>query len=417
MSSLLVPKSYPASGASAEGIPASLLTNTLASCTPSFKTSQSVQALQGSQTASGTLTFNLGCNPSAGYLKPQATYLKCRITIDQTTGNTAGFAGRCGSAGSIIDTLTVTLGSTPVEVIANYGLVYDQLLTHGTNKSYIEQDCTITEACGITKTAVANVCVFDVVIPLNSGVLNNTDKAIPLFVMNSPVSIHIQLATTQRAIYSTVSEAGGYTVSNAEIMYDTIQFASNDYPNAVNAMLASGKLYEIPFKTFSVTQLTTNASMTQTLGVDAISLDCVFYTEQKADQYGVTLAKHKYCSSDGVTNLKLLLDGKLVTNYNVDSTALTFAEMQKALGVLTDSTVTSVVDVNDYLTEGYLAGFNCRKADESDLIFQGQRCSALTLEVSHANGITAGTVSYIIVCYSAVLLIGANGVVRVVKSQ
>ena len=160
--------------------------------------------------AQNLISFDIPCGQGLGiFLDPKETILNFRLTHVVTTGSstTAGKLNLIGSASSFIDSLTLYHNNTPLEIVQNYGLLFNQFLN--TNVNYSERwggmsicmGCDTNTNAGIDLPHVsANTYYFNFAIPLISIIgLNTENKLIPV---GSIQNLQLQIMTSQVLPYA-----------------------------------------------------------------------------------------------------------------------------------------------------------------------------------------------------------------------
>jgi hypothetical protein len=408
MSSLTVSRSYHGAGATQNAIPASLTPNTFSKPIKAEARVIQIPNNGGTISAGGQVTFNI---PSGnGYLRGNSCYLSAQVNVTQAA-NSYQFAGTEGSCASLFNRLTVTVGGTQIESVNNYGLLHNAILTHATTPSYCTNDANISEYTNLAAEIAFNGAAPQISMPILSGILCS-EKAFPLFLLKSPLQISLDVASIAQALKVTVTAVTALTLSNIYLTYEVTE-VDQQHIDSVYAMLASGKLYECAFSSFMGMQTSTTASLSYNVGLNLASVLGAFYTEQTSAAAANTAQKN--FQSDGVTGLRIYVDGKQLVGYTIGTTSQLFSELERTLGVMTDSSITSNSTQANYLTTKFLSGCNTRKFSEFDLVMTGMTCQNLQFVVDHSGGVTAGTTSYMWVLFSGILLIGVQGNVEVAK--
>jgi len=190
------------------------------------------------------LIFDLG---SSGFLDPDTLTFRAKIAITNATTAQSLYGGGVG----IINRVEVYLGSTVVETLNSYNLLYSDMVNLSYNYAQKGNLATTHGYLDLTTTPDAqNINAWDIpsagntlfiAIPL-SCILSQCQKMIPLFLMPQ-VRVVMTLETLANAFTGNPTTVTGYTVTNAEIAYDMVKF-SNNVEQLVKAMGGeSGKLY------------------------------------------------------------------------------------------------------------------------------------------------------------------------------
>lgn len=426
MSYLDVSNGYPLS-AQASDIPDSLTSSQAPKPIPSSTRLISVPSSSGAQSASGSI--RIGC-PTGGntFLKNGSAYLKAKITV-----TTAGGAGNCffgnatRSASSIIRMLTLQVGSQIVEQINDYGLVtHPQLLLHGASYGYYNLDSRVAEYTEGTITTPVGLSVsLNVCIPLGLGLFQNSGKAIPLCLLNSPLMLQVDLYPVAQAFQSGTATPTSYVVDDVQFVYESIS-VDDSYVQALKAQMSAGQLYQIPFTQFQGISTANSGTLYYNIGLNQSSVKAVLFS--LISNANNVVANQKHLQHDSFTQMDLLKDGMLINSFPLRTTDLAsqvYTEMQRCMGILQDATITSAtsnttfsayysvdsagVCQGSYLTDDFVAGYNLSRFSNEGLSMNGQPCQQLSLRLQGAG--TAGTI-YITVISDAIMTIDVNGVVQ-----
>lgn len=127
------------------------------------------------------------------FLDPRDTVLNFRLTWTVGTifaGGTGCFSNLIGSASSWFDSLTLYHNNTPLELIQNYNILFNQMLNATVNNSERFGGCAISFGCdtnsstGIdlvpSSTLAAGTYYYNFCVPLLSIIGLNSDKLIPV---------------------------------------------------------------------------------------------------------------------------------------------------------------------------------------------------------------------------------------------
>jgi len=171
-------KSYPVSAAS-QDIPNAWLSSNdprVASC---GKKIVSISSQNGTQSASGTLSFLLPSNMGSGMLASGSAYIRATITVTQATALSYQFR-QYGSASSVVNRMTFLASGAIVEQILNYNKLYSSLLLHASSPSFATNDdtiaqCTLGGADAVPDGSQTNALVSTVrvCIPILLGAFNS----------------------------------------------------------------------------------------------------------------------------------------------------------------------------------------------------------------------------------------------------
>lgn len=365
-------------------------------------------AQSADQNAGGLISFQIPTGASSsGYLKNNSMYLRCKVTIPVNLAHTAGFQLASQSASAIINRVTVSINGVVISQINNYHLLHEMLLTHATTSGYYDRDSSILEYTGnAAPFIVANNpsvnCVLPLVIPLFNG-----DKAVPLFLLNAPIQVNIDLNPYQSAILATANDATTYSVSNAQLVYELIHVDAN-YIQEVKGALAQGNAYQLNLHDFYTMQTATGGTVNYNIGCNYSSVRGVLYTQTIPAVDGTATKMYDNTQTD----FKLYLDGRQVNNFAIDNKSVVFAEMNRALGNMFDSTITSNCDATTFLTTKFTGGI-CTNRVSDVMAMTGSPAQNINFVLT--SGGANNAVVYIVVLFDQILTIDAAGSVMLIK--
>jgi hypothetical protein len=428
------PKTYSISAAT-DDIPSILRSSDLPKPIPTNHKLIAVSSQNGNQSASGMNIFQIATGASAGCIKPNSLYLKAKIyPTGGATGTTWFFNGPTRSASALVNRLSILVSNQMVEQINFYDKLHDLLLLHGANKNYYDNDSFILEHTqGVNSANVANL-VFDadpakgvdVVIPLISGLFSSA-KAVPLYLLQSPINVQVDWNTVGSAIYSVVGAGGavptGFTVSNPQLIYEIVQ-PDDQYVQGVRSMMAEGRLFQLNLTSFMNLQTASTATLAYNIGANLSSVKGALWTEYTN---APAVGTQTNFTSNGLSNARLFLDGVQVNNYNIDTFPVAHCELARCLHNMFDSTLTSVDSVN-YHDRSFACGINCNKFNNEAMAMTGTSCQQMQLYLEHNNSMplpsnsnaTATTFAatnntLISLIYDAIVVIDVTGSVSLVK--
>jgi hypothetical protein len=245
--------------------------------------------------------------------------------------------------------------------------------------------------------------------------------------------IQLDLNSTTLAFKSsgaTPTAVASYTVSQAEIVYESINPDNSLLDGIRMSMAQSGRLFELPYSTplGLQTATTAGAGLSYNVGLNLASVSGVFVAEVAQSVEQATTAVNAFIrnSTEANTNYRrFYLDGKQMVNYDVWADSQNFLETQRALGSLLSLDNTTLgARANDgnsnYCATAvgagsyYVVGQSGRRFAESDLCMSGTPCSNLVIQLGKTGASVASSV-YINVLYDAVAVLDANGSCAVAK--
>ena len=369
-----------------------------------------------SNSASGMLLFNIPSN--LGYLKPGSVYLKFQFSATTTGGANYGFnMGLSRSVASCFNRVSLSVGAgQQIEVINNYNVFQDLLLTQASSRDYVNQDATITEGC--TRTNFADSTTYFHCVPIASSVLQNA-KAFPLWMTQGGLTIQIDLDTASRSLTAGLT----YTITNPILCAEVIQPDEAFLATLRQDMIMSNKLYEIPI--VSCQSLQTSRTATTDLnylaGVNLSSALAVFWGEitttvDQGSAQKLILNPMSAVNDSTSYDRQLLVDGEKKNSYAIQSNSMVFEELSRCLQGITDSNNTSFSDVTNYATSAFWNGITLAKFNETDCCMRGSPVGNMQLLLNSNGANPLGSNCYIFIVYDAVVVISpATGSAVVAK--
>ena len=368
----------------------------------------SIASTSASQGAGGLITFSLPTGASSGYIKNNSMYLRATIT----NGNAAPaadvkFALPSGSASSIINRLTVSIGSQQVAQINNYHYLAEMLLSHTTSKNFYTDDSAILQYTGLVPFPnAAPVASVDVVIPVICP-LWNADKSFPAYLLNAPILVQFDLNNVASAFKGANADIPSFTVSNAQLVYEVVT-PDSDFVSMVKMGMAQGNLYQLNLRDFLTLTTASSGSLNYQIGCNLSSVNAVLYTQVKNAPVNTA---DTVLLDNTQSNLRVLLDGRQVNNFNLSTRSQIFAEMNRALGNMFDSNITTACTAATYLSTQFVGGVNCRRVSDV-MSMTGTPAQNVNLVLDSAGGAYN---TYIVVLYEQILTIDGNGNVMLIK--
>ena len=382
-----------------------------------------VSSQNGTVTSGQPLSFQLPANMGSGFLKSGSAYI--RMTVSVTQANAYSWCFRqYGSAESLFQRMTALLSGSIAEQIQNYNKLCASLKLHATNVNYIASDDQIlqdTMGTGFNTAQTLTVCV-----PINLG-LFNAKCHLPLFLL-SACQLQIDLDSAGQGLTSgSADPITEFSVSQAQLIFEQL-VPDSVYEQGVKQMLAS-RVYQIPINTWYNTKLSNAAQVTQNIGLNSSSVKAVLWNVV----VGNASRNSGAFTSDSQTSAYLYLDGQLVSNSNLSDPSEQFAEMNRALNVLTDITRTSwgpsttagvagnaaagdftvaALSRAVYSAGAYLGGLSCSRSDQAGFSFSGTPVNTAVLQRS--GGATAGDF-YIFVALQQVVTVDLAGNINLIR--
>jgi len=379
-----------------------------------------ISSQNGTVTAGQQLSFQLPSNLGSGFAKSGSFYVRMRVTPTQAVARNWAFR-QYGAAESLFLRMTALLSGSIAEQIQNYNKLCASLKLHCTNASYVANDDSLLQ---LTMNGNLNtVDSVDVCVPVNLG-LFNAKAHLPLFLL-SACQLQIDLESAAQAFTSgSANPITDYSISQAQLVFEQL-VPDSVYEAGVKQMLAS-RVYQIGINTWYNVKLSNAAVITQNIGLNSSSVKAVLWNVVTANTSQTSGA----FTSDSQTSAYLYLDGQLVSNSNLSTQAEQFAEMNRALNVLTDinrtswapSAITSPAvggdftigpcDRTKYSNGAYLGGLSCSRSDQAGFSFSGTAVNTAVLQRS--GGATVGDF-YIYVALQQVVTIDLAGNVNLIR--
>lgn len=382
-----------------------------------------VSSSTGTQTAGGLVSFILPASQGAGMLVSGSCYIKMNVTVTQATAASWAFA-QYGSASSVVNRMTLLSSGAISEQILNYNKTYSALLLHASNPSFASGDDKLNQF-SFNGAAIGDYTVT-VAIPVLLGAFNSKQHY-PLCLLNSS-QLNVDLDT----LINSISQIGAnaiteYSVSSASLVFEQVIF-DQQYEQGLRAMLASGRLFQMPISTFYNIRTAQTGAVTQNIGLNCSSLKAVLWTTVPVES---SVANSKQFTNGGQTSARLYLDGSLQFAGNLSDEVSQFLEMNRALNTMWDSdrvslapdeyavdgaggltTTAAQIKISDvgitralYKAGAYLGGLSCAKSSEAGFAMKGVPVNSAVLEFVG----TAGGTFYITCCVEQILTVDAMG--------
>jgi hypothetical protein len=393
-------------------IPPSLGSSSAPRPIPSSVQIVNLASQSGNQGANGLLSFQIPTGSAAGgYLKPNSVYLRGTCTITGAGGAVA-YALASKSASALINRLTCSIGGVQVSQINNYHLLHEMLITHAASTNYYQNDSKILQSTN-TATPFTN-SVNHFVLPVINP-LFNSEKSVPLFLLNAPIQLNFDINSISNAFRAAAVDVTSFTLSNMQLIYEVLKVDS-DYVNNVKMALGVGNLYQLNLRDFWTLTTGAQASLNYLIGGNFSSVRGVLYTNVNA---APAVNVDTLLNDMTQTNFRIMLDGRLINNFPCDTISVQFAEMNRALGNMFDSTITSVLtDATDYVTNKFVGGLSSNRVSDNGMSMTGSSCQNINVLLdSNGNNRTGASAcnTYIVVLYDQIFTIDVTGNVALVK--
>lgn len=443
------PQDYPA--LPSISIPSALLGDDLKSFRGGKSTTRQLQAASGSSTApSSSILFNIPAEPY-GYIKSNSMMLRGKVTLTgagaagtvwsfagQTT-NTAAVAtdvnGGAGGAASLFSRFTLTLpgGAQTSYGQANY--YRNAVIPHALSAEYFN-DLRQLESAGLVKNyttdvATNKVCWFTTTVDIPCL---NSQQSLPLLLMSGGLSLEIVTAPLNEAFYCIgAATITNYAISDLSLIYEVVNVTPEFKAGLVAAKAQSPYLIHCNDR-MCLGPLTFAGTTRLNVGLGLSSMKGVVFTSMLTDSISAVADKPKIFTNNGMVNFALYNNGQLFSIPTITSDDLCFSEMQRCLGRINDSNITSLLPAqvntvttnrrNNYNLGQFLAGSSCETIDDWSFSSQGVPCDQLALEITCGTqtadqwqGIIAAAAAnlYIFVFYDSILVINPDGTCQIRK--
>jgi hypothetical protein len=419
-----VPKVY-GLNASMDDVPLSLGSSQLRKPIPSSIKTVSIVSNNGNQSASGFNTFQIPTGAGTGYLRPNSVYLRCSIAVSGsgTTAETWYFNNPTHSASAVIRQLTVSIGNQNIDQITNYAEWHDAVLLHTTSKNYFQGDSAVLEKTTASAVAYPRTTPVDVVIPLLSGLFNG-NKAVPLFLLASPIQVQVDFQNLNNAIIGSADTVNGFTITNAQLVFDHI-LVDEGYKQSVKAMMmdaSNPRLFQLNLNQCLNNKVSKGETpaLTYNIGASMSSVKAVLYTIT-ADAAASNVARNFYTRDiTNASDFRVLLDGQQMLNMQLNSIPVMYTEMNKCFGNQFDPNLTfalaadnaggattSATETN-YKTKGFLGGVNCNRFNEL-MAMTGTPAQNIQWTLQTNGSEAAGDIVYYFILYETILTIDGAG--------
>ena len=196
------------------------------------------------------VSFDIPCGQGMGvFLDPRETILNFRLTWVVTTSYVGGASHdtKCnliGSASSFFDSLTLYHNNTPLEIVQNYALLFNNLINGSVNYAEryggisISMGSDTNSYSGIDLPLASGTYFFNFAVPLVSIIGLNSDKLIPVGVLQN---LQLQMMTANVLPVATYTNAtvGTQPVISAPILDQfTLNMRYIDVGSQASALLS-----------------------------------------------------------------------------------------------------------------------------------------------------------------------------------
>ena len=444
-----VPADYPA--LPSVSIPSALLGDDLKSFRGGKSTVRMLPASSGSSTApNSSILFNIPAEPY-GYIKSNSMVMHGKVYVTQaaaaatawqfagqsssTAMTVASIVGGAGGAGSLFTRFTLTLPGGAQASYSQANHYRNAVIPHALSAEYFN-DLRQMESAGLVKLNTAaddkNLTAF-FTINIDIPCLNS-QQALPMLLMSGGLTLEIVTASINEAFYTLLAGITNYAISELSLVYEVVQ-VTPEFKSALVAAKAQAPYLIHCNDRLCIGPTAYTGTTRLNIGLGLSSMKGVLFTSMATDALTANLAKPKNYTNNGLFSYSMYNNGQLFSIPTIQSDDLCFTEMQRCLGRINDSNVTSflVAEVNTSLTSRrnnynlgqFLAGSSCETIDDWSFSSQGVPCDQFAIEVNNdgtqdANKWQAAQAAaacnlYLFIFYDSILVINPDGTCQIRK--
>lgn len=383
----------------------------------------SIASQSGTVNAGQPILVALPYGMGSGFLCSGSAYVKFTVTPTQANARSWAFK-QSGSGSSVFQRVSAILSGQQAEVIHNYGSLYNSLLLHATNRNYLESDAKVHDI--VFPGDVLTVDSYTVSIPIGLGCLN-AKQHLPLFLLNGAQLQFDTNAVAQALTQGSADAITNYAISDFSVNFEQL-VCEPQYEQSVKAMLAQGRIYQMPIDTWYNTRVAQATSITQNIGLNSSSVRAILWGTQPTQ----TARNAGHLSNGGQTSCYVYADGQLIHNSNLSEPSQQFVEANRCLNVMFDTSRTSsapsAVNANAvagdltlapltrtlYASCAYLGGLSLQREslDNGSFSFVGTPVSQLVFQWQ--GSVTTGEM-FMFVALQQVLTIDAVGSCNLIR--
>ena len=434
-----------------QDVPQSLKSNSSAQAIKTRNRIFQLSSTSQSQNSGGVILFNL---PPSNYSISRGTMaLRCRLTVTGTGLTNADAAhsislqgpGAVGAAGqgyaltygngySWINRLTLYGANSAVIEQQNYcNDNMNLMLMHNSNASYLQGDAQQLIGVGapFSYSGVANTSAqIDLVLPLPLSAFNSSTQDFPAYLLSSPLTLQIDVASVARALYNgATATITDYSVSNTYLIYQACELPSA-YVEAERMAVKSSPFIMNLTSTLSV-QVPASILTSYSLGLNASSVRAVFvmpsneasYVSTKQLQYARDTADYNSTPAfnGSGTNAIVFVDGNQINSAIFDTPAMVFQGLKNALhhnlqgSVIysSPSLVSASLAANPWLTQFHALGWDLTSFDDESSLFSGTPCTTLNIQLTGYGAQNPTYLNTIIVVYDVLCAFESDGSISI----
>ena len=369
-----------------------------------------------------------------GYIKPNSMYLKGYVTVTYDATKTApfvsanehcfAFAGNTnvsadddygllynlqnhgtGGASSMFSRVTVTLPGGASMSYAQHHHWRNAVMTHALSAEYVQFDLREMEYAGETRSMKGSLdqrnnaqAQIYFSIPMDIPLFNGS-TAFPLLLCSGGISLEITTAAVGEA-FTCGAKTGGvgtaiidtYQLSNLGLVYEVMSVSSEFKSALVSSRADRGYMIHVADRTV-VGPVQISGSTRYNFGVGLASCKGVLFTEILTSVNN-QIGSAKGYSHNAMDYYNVYRDGQQMSIPNITSSDVAFIEMNRALGRINDSNVTSrivtvanSVDTNartSYTASpagAFLAGCSFQNISDWSFAAQGTPCDQIAIDI------------------------------------
>ena len=391
---------------------------------------------------------------SPGYIKSNSMMLRGNVVITGAGGaaavwsfagqatNTAASAtdvlGGAGGAASLFSRFTLTLPGGAQSSYGQANYYRNAVVPHALSAEYFN-DLRQLESAGLVKNYTTDVvtnknCWFTTTVDIPCL---NSQQSLPLLLMSGGLSLEIVTAAVNEAFYCIAGTATAtitsYEIKDLALIYEIVNVTPEFKAGLVAAKSQSPYLIHCNDR-LCLGPLTFGGTTRLNVGLGLSSMKGVVFTSMLVDSISAVVDKPKVFTNNGMTNFALYNNGQLFSIPTITSDDLCFSEMNRCLGRINDSNISSllfsVVNTvttnrrNNYNLGQFLAGSTCETIDDWSFSSQGVPCDQLALEITCGaqtadkwQGIVTAAAAnlYVWVFYDSILVINPDGTCQIRK--
>jgi len=349
----------------------------------------------------GRISFSI---PGKNFLDMQSGYIKFRLRTKATGAD--GIVNPFPYSSYLIKRIQTRIGGSEVDLIQQYGDLYEVMMNNNCPTGYSTADGTILEAKGRsigTATADTFSPYIDMTWPL-PGILAN-EKCLPLYTVNGTVEIDIDLIDANQ-----LSSVTGYTfeVSQARLFYDIIR--TDDTFNIDWLAQSRDTVIKHPYITVMGTNFSLAANQntfSQNIGFSAKSVMGVIVAMKQNDE--IETRNYKNFT---FLNATYRVDSLTTPTYSIEGNVSAYAELQKTYSNLFDVDATGSINYADYTTNKFSLGLNLNRYQDNAMVSTGTPIArGIEIEAKFSAVPAAGAQVYVWIIYERELEIDPAGVV------